>query len=95
MKPEDPLKRTLRDVNAIRAEFMQPPLSELPRGWQKSSRHCVIRNALNECGVLTVNSARIGFKPEVDVELRPTPKAISEFVIAFDDGEYPELVAHR
>lgn len=101
MLPRDPLKEVLRDVNAIRAEFMKPPLSELPTGWQKHSRHCVIANALRECNVLSVNSAKIAFKTDATFktdaseEPRRTPKRISEFVIAFDDGLYPELVAHR
>lgn len=98
------LDEVLADVNATRAEFMLPPLTELPKGRQRDPRGCVIGNALDGLYDVTLTSlspARLYTNQievwgipsgRIKVELRVPTVRMAEFIRDFDSGVYPDLI---
>lgn len=94
---QENLDAALRDINAIRAEFMLPPLSELPKGRTASARDCVIARALREgatdMAVVSVNSDTFTFSDKGTIVARANTRAMRELVKDFDAHKLPELIA--
>ena len=78
----------LAEVNRLRKERnIGEPLTDLPKGIRGESTSCPIQKAL-QCyavGDLFIEWQSDGLG-ETD-----TPEAICEFILAFDDHEFPEL----
>lgn len=97
------LKRTaLQWVNDIRwSMFSLGPLPELPMGVREDSRRCVIANCFRHHVPFTdviVQPTLIEFWPNtmlINLRPRPTtrqpPHDVSDFIVGFDRGWYPEL----
>jgi hypothetical protein len=94
--------RTLMEINALRRTLGMGNLDQLPKGKMKDSNGCVIYNALQpkkmekpRMFVTSVGMSDIKFET-VDPYDWPIPMAhtdtIRKFVIAFDNGMYPELI---
>jgi hypothetical protein len=86
----------LEYVNAVRAEWMLPPLQKLPKGQKNRSMDCVIARGLRKDSDLVSHGARNGFTVTsmasvVSVNY-PTNVQVSRFVETFDSGGIPELV---
>lgn len=90
------LTKVLDWVNTQRKELGMDPLEELPKGMCHIPSQCVIANALYSPGLMRYISvgpydAYAGMIDGSDWELR-FPAPITQFVWAFDRGEYPELI---
>lgn len=88
-------REALEFVNAIRAEFMAPPLEMLPKGSMSASRDCVIARAIKDGSGLDVlvNSHHVTvILPEGNREAL-VPNKVGNFIRAFDHCRYPELIA--
>ena len=92
MTPPD-LADVLAEVNRLRAERGLEPLGEMPKGGRAVPWGCPLRHALNVYAV-----GGWYYRPTEDdrgpVSTLPAlPPVLSDFVVAFDAGLYPELVA--
>lgn len=95
------MKKLLSQVNRARVALRMSPLQALPKGKQSSSLACPIARALkveaaedvlkfnNEDKAKKVARAWHVASDAFDIT---TPKNIVNFIMAFDDGKYPELV---
>lgn len=77
----------LAEVNVIRATRNLPPLKAMPKGEQHRPVTCPVGRALETpCG------ATFWREPGEPWIKHPLPPVVSQFVLAFDWGEYPELI---
>ncbi len=89
-------------TNDFLAEYGKEPLEALPRGTADHPNRCALAMALQHVGDTSAPfppSARYGghsgatFCYKGDVITRPAPRAVREFMVRFDAGLYPELIA--
>lgn len=91
--PYLPMKNaTLEYVNAVRAEFMLPPLSKLPKGRVGARDGCVVYNALVDTGVVRAVGTSYTHMAGSPRLLRAHPREVKEFIVAFDNRRIPELM---
>lgn len=77
---------TLAWCNKRRAETGMKPLERLPKGQRGNARSC-------PCGAATglyVHAASFRESRDPDAQRWPIPRAVTEFVTAFDGGRLPQ-----
>jgi hypothetical protein len=77
------------EVNGLRAERGLLPIERLPKGARNSATTCPIARALSNGSPVAVGSGAW----VVDGQWYRLPEPLAWFVLAFDDGAYPDLVA--
>lgn len=83
--------KVLAWVNDIRAaRSIGEPLSALPKGTPQSHCSCPIARALGRASV-TKENVQFGLGRSAEIVVLPEPA--KQFVVAFDDGHFPELRA--
>lgn len=83
---------TLEFVNELREEHDLPPLDVLPAGLVLEALDCPVARAVTNCfdGTVEVSGTHVEVNGGEKVDL---PDAVGEFIAAFDDGAYPDLIA--
>lgn len=89
----------LQRVNAIRGEFMLPPLDELPKGVRGVAGGCPIANGVRSGADHLFECVSVGSQGQVSVTLKKTQEISTwvgtseseHFVHAFDHGGFPNL----
>lgn len=92
----NPLEEALHWVNNERGWRGLDPLAEMPKGVRRDACACPIAVALTVPGTVYcqvgVNHARWMNQYEDEIDNARLSHGASAFVVAFDDGRYPELV---
>jgi hypothetical protein len=83
------------EVNGLRAERGLGPIERLPKGARKRATACPIARALSNGSRVDVGSGAWAVEGAwaVDGQWYRLPEPLAWFVLAFDDGAYPDLVA--
>lgn len=86
----DDTEYVLNYINELRRDYiLGPPLTRVPKGYCNDSGHCPIARGLDPARVL-VERAGVYF---ADLnEVAEFPSRITNFVLDFDRGEYPDLM---
>lgn len=101
---EECREAALEWVNGLRQDYGFKPIDDLPRGFRGSSSDCSMSLAI---AVVHDGSTPIRARPRYygddesgarfardgKVVKRETPEAVNQFVLRFDAGRYPDLVA--
>lgn len=93
------LQEAIKDLNEIRKVAGLPSIAKLPRGIQNSATSCPISNSLRAdgCYDIIVTTGIFEFKKlngvvEQAINAKEVPDSIAEFILRFDEGEFPSLV---
>jgi hypothetical protein len=78
------------EVNGLRAERGLGPIDRLPKGARKRSGECPMARALRNGSPVHVGANAWSVDGR---RWHHLPEPLAWFVLAFDDGAYPELVA--
>lgn len=98
-------EKTLAYVNTARAAVDYPPMKRLPPGIRGDANRCVLARALPGCG--SVSGQTVTFRsPEIAKRVArawatpygggvhvAVPYVLTEFVLHFDNGAYPDLTS--
>lgn len=82
----------LKYVNAIRAEFFAPPLSELPKGNMRDANGCVVSMSFRDIGMASVSSRSLTLISKRREVVYDNPPAVAAFIQDFDEKRYKDLV---
>lgn len=90
--------RTLAFVNRCRAEMGRAPITKLPLGFQSDGRACPIANSLRDVGIRNIFVPGWADEPILVFDTRHVhtfhkPDYVQDFIVAFDRGRIPELIA--
>jgi hypothetical protein len=91
VNPPD-LKDVLAEVNRLRAGRGMEPLVAMPKGNRCVPDGCLIARALGG-KVMPISTDDRSMAVGRGIDDVPLPAILSNASYAFDDGEYPELVA--
>jgi hypothetical protein len=84
------LAEVLAEVNCLRHGLGMKPLSEMPKGERCGLASCPLARALN---VYVGSTSYMSALTATRKGATPLPWVLWRFRCAFDEGDYPELVA--
>ena len=96
---------TLSWLNNTFTKFGMKPIEDLPEAWVCDSYQCVLARALTESLADTYDNVSVGYGSitmhkiyydESDEERKKSfdvPMEVSDFIKAFDAGQFPEFIA--
>jgi hypothetical protein len=97
----------LTEVNHLRKQFDLPPIDKMPKGMPRRPARCPLACALGATGLQEGVYVRTGSPGYIVRKRKPghvyegisviydqvtLPDTLNQFVRAFDDGHYPELM---
>ena len=95
---------TLSWLNNTFTKFGMKPIEDLPEAWVCDSYQCVLARALTESLADTYDNVSVGYgsitmskvyhrEGEAPKEYFEVPMEVSDFIKAFDAGQFPEFIA--